>query len=71
MSRYTTAKLVVIDLVQMERTDRYSRKLKRSPNAPTLVRELYAAGMTQRELADRFGCTPQAISQCVNFKTYR
>ena len=71
MSRYAIAKLAVIDLVQMERTDRYSRKLKRSTHAPTLVRELYAAGLTQSELADRFGCTPSAISQCVNFKTYR
>lgn len=71
MSRYNLAKLTAARLVEIERTDRYSRnKLSRTPNGPTLVRELHAAGISTSYLADRFGCTPEAIRQCVTFKTY-
>jgi len=71
MSRYTVSKLIVADLVQIERTDRYSHKLNRTAFTPVLVRELHAAGASTDYLANRFGCTPQAIGQCVNRKTYR
>lgn len=71
MSHYTLSKNIVQNIVQIEREDRYSRKLNRSPFAPTLVRELHAAGASKRYLAHRFGCTPEAIRQCVTFKTYR
>lgn len=75
MSKYHTSKLVIANLVQAERSDRYqSHKLARRSNGvhgATLCRELYFAGVSINDLADRFGVTPQAIGQCVNFKTYR
>lgn len=71
MSHYTLSKNLVQSLVEIEREDRYSRKLNRSPLAPVLVRELHAAGASKRYLAHRFGCTVEAIRQCVNYQTYR
>jgi hypothetical protein len=71
MSRYSLSKLIVNDIVQMERSDRFkSHKLSRTPHGPILVRELHAAGASTNYLADRFGCTPEAIRQCITFKTY-
>jgi len=70
-SRYTVSKLIVADLVTIERTDRFSHKLGRTPFTPVLVRELHAAGATSAYLADRFGCTPRAINQCVSRTTYK
>ena len=71
MSQYTISKMLVADLVIAERSDRYSKKLRRTPVTPTVVRELYAAGMTTGELAFRQGCTPEAIRQCVRRITYK
>lgn len=75
MSKYSASKLAAANLVKMERSDRYqSHKLARRSNGvhgATLCRELHAAGVSVPNLADRFGVTPQAIGQCVSFKTYR
>jgi len=72
MSHYDQSKQAVQTLIQQERTDRYSKKLNRTPNTPSVVRELYATGLvTQKYLAQRQGCTASAISQCVTYKTYR
>ena len=74
MSRYNLSKLIVNDLVKIERSDRFkSHKIARTNPSfgATLVRELHAAGASTSYLANRFGCTPEAIRQCVTFITYK
>ncbi len=71
MSRYTLSKLTVAGIIQAERSDRYSKKLTRHAHTPTVVRDLYAGGMSINEIAERQGCTHEAIRQCVRRITYK
>lgn len=75
MNHYTASKEALRDLLRMERSDRYAGgKIDRTGDGitgPTLVRELAAAGVSNREIAQRFGVTEQAVGQCVRYKTYR
>ena len=74
MNHYTKSKAAIRNLVTMERSDRYAAgKIDRTGDGvtgPTIVRELYAAGVPTSDIAARFGVTTQAIIACVNYKTY-
>lgn len=74
MADYTTTKAHLAELIRMERTQRYSKKLapiNRNVHPARLMRELAATGVSRADLASRFACTTQNVGMVLRYQTYR
>ena len=74
-NHYASSKALLGQMIRMERNDRYAPgKIDRTGDGvtgPRVVREMYAAGDTQKRIAQRFGVDVQSIYNCVTYRTYK